>query len=111
VNNSRCPIFASPFSLLDFRFSIDAGFYDNFGVHLASLWLLRHLRAIEDFTSGVVVIEIRAFRYGTTRRYFLDPHVEDTMPEGPQFKDAIRRRTPDRLAQAVTWASRPSRHS
>jgi predicted acylesterase/phospholipase RssA len=40
---------------------VDAGYYDNFGVNLASMWLAEHREAIVAETSGVVLIQIRAF--------------------------------------------------
>lgn len=86
---------------------IDAGFYDNFGVGLAVQWILRHEAAIRRHTSGVALIETRAFRYGTTRRHFLDPDVEDELPEGPLEPGQVRRRPPDPAGVAASWASAP----
>lgn len=40
---------------------VDAGYFDNFGINAAALWLYRHKRAIEKHTSGVVIVEIRAY--------------------------------------------------
>jgi hypothetical protein len=40
---------------------VDAGYFDNFGVNLAALWLLENKEAIEEFTSGVVLVEVRAY--------------------------------------------------
>jgi hypothetical protein len=40
---------------------VDAGYFDNFGVNLAALWLLENRKAVEEFTSGVVLVEVRAF--------------------------------------------------
>jgi len=40
---------------------VDAGYFDNFGINLAALWLYRHKQAILDHTSGVVIVEIRAY--------------------------------------------------
>jgi hypothetical protein len=51
---------------------VDTGYYDNYGAHLASLWLLHHQKAIREYTSGVLVLEIRAYRNGYARRHFQD---------------------------------------
>jgi hypothetical protein len=51
---------------------VDAGYFDNFGVDVAGLWMLRHEQAIRDNTSGVVLIEIRAYRNSYMRTHFQD---------------------------------------
>ena len=38
---------------------VDAGYYDNYGVNLAALWLSKMRSWLEANTSGVVVIQIR----------------------------------------------------
>jgi hypothetical protein len=55
---------------------VDAGYYDNFGVDVAAMWLYRHEKAIREHTSGVVVIEIRAFRNDHARWHFTDTEAE-----------------------------------
>jgi hypothetical protein len=55
---------------------VDAGYYDNYGVSVASLWLHRHREALREHTSGVVLIEIRAFRSGYARWHFRDRNDE-----------------------------------
>jgi hypothetical protein len=40
---------------------VDAGYFDNFGVNLAALWLMENRKAVEEYTSGVVLVEVRAF--------------------------------------------------
>lgn len=107
--NASFPFISPAVSLPTFppRRVIDAGFYDNFGVGLAAQWLLRHEDAIKKFTSGVVLIESRAYRYGTTRRYFLDPEVEEELPEGRLDREQVKRRPRDPVAAAASWASSP----
>jgi hypothetical protein len=51
---------------------VDTGYYDNYGAHVAALWLLHHRQAIREYTSGVLVVEIRAYRNGYARRHFQD---------------------------------------
>jgi hypothetical protein len=51
---------------------VDTGYYDNYGVHIAGLWLLHHQKAIREYTSGVLLLEIRAYRNGYARRHFQD---------------------------------------
>ncbi|WP_165251136.1 patatin-like phospholipase family protein [Paludisphaera soli] len=38
---------------------VDAGYYDNYGVHLANAWLLQNREWIRRHTSGVLVLQIR----------------------------------------------------
>jgi len=44
------------------RHVVDAGYYDNYGVNLASSWINSHRGWIRDNAAGVLVIQIRAFR-------------------------------------------------
>lgn len=41
------------------RHVVDAGYWDNFGVHTAVTWIERNLPWLQQNTSGVVVIQIR----------------------------------------------------
>jgi hypothetical protein len=54
---------------------VDTGYYDNYGTHIAGLWLLFHQQAIRTYTSGVLLIEIRAYRNGYARRHFQDQEI------------------------------------
>ena len=38
---------------------VDAGYYDNYGINLASQWLLKQRSWLREHTSGVIVIQIR----------------------------------------------------
>ncbi len=40
---------------------VDAGYFDNFGVNLAALWLLANHDAVREYTSGVVLVEVLAY--------------------------------------------------
>lgn len=40
---------------------VDAGYYDNYGVNIVAAWLWKHQNAIRRHTSGVAIVEIRAF--------------------------------------------------
>jgi hypothetical protein len=40
---------------------VDAGYFDNYGVNLAALWLYRNRAAVRKYCGGVAVVEIRAF--------------------------------------------------
>jgi hypothetical protein len=55
---------------------VDAGYYDNFGVDVAAMWLYRHEAAVREYTSGVLVVEIRAFRNDHARWHFQDTEAE-----------------------------------
>lgn len=51
---------------------VDAGYYDNYGVDLAAMWLHRNQVAVRENTSGVVLVQIRAYRLGYSGRHFRD---------------------------------------
>jgi hypothetical protein len=40
---------------------VDAGYFDNYGVNLASAWLYKHRAAVRANCSGVGIVEIRGF--------------------------------------------------
>src|SRR5947207_10855785 len=60
---------------------VDAGYYDNFGVNLAAMWLIRNEAVIREHTSGVAVIEIRAYRNWYARWHFQDQEAEKYRPD------------------------------
>lgn len=38
---------------------VDAGYYDNYGVHLANAWILQNREWLKEHTSGVLVVQTR----------------------------------------------------
>jgi hypothetical protein len=40
---------------------VDAGYFDNFGINLAAAWVWLYREEIKQHTSGVVIVEIRAY--------------------------------------------------
>jgi hypothetical protein len=61
--NATFPL-ASPAVSLPFcppRRVVDAGYYDNYGVDLATSWIYEHQDWIRENTSGVALIQIRAY--------------------------------------------------
>jgi hypothetical protein len=40
---------------------IDAGVYDNYGINLAADWILQNAEWLAEHTSGVVLVQVRAF--------------------------------------------------
>jgi hypothetical protein len=40
---------------------VDAGYYDNYGLAVLSGWLIQNRTAVEKHTSGVLVVQVRAF--------------------------------------------------
>ncbi len=44
------------------RHAVDAGYYDNYGINLATAWVFSHRAWIARNTSGVLVVQSRAFR-------------------------------------------------
>lgn len=47
---------------------IDAGYFDNYGVDLAADWVLAHSIWLKENTSGVILIQIRAYPIASTKR-------------------------------------------
>ncbi|HEX4613531.1 MAG TPA: hypothetical protein VH092_35440 [Urbifossiella sp.] len=86
---------------------VDAGYYDNFGVDLAAMWLLRNEAAIREHTSGVAVVEIRAYRNGYARWHFQDEEDGRKKPDPTQGENQKPRRDRDALTAALEWISTP----
>jgi hypothetical protein len=84
---------------------VDAGYYDNFGTNLAAMWLYRHREAVAKYTSGVVVIEIRAHRNGYARWHFQDTEAERNHPDPDNPFPRPKR---DLLAEALEWFVTPA---
>jgi hypothetical protein len=93
---------------------VDAGYYDNHGANLAAMWLYRHEKAIREHTSGVVIIEIRAYRNGYQRWHFQDKEAEKTNPDPRMTKvdegkaQSQPRRSRDALTASLEWLSTPA---
>jgi hypothetical protein len=62
---------------------VDAGYYDNYGIDLAAEWLYRHLDAVRQHTSGVLILEVRAYPSAAERTQFL-------REDGPDLLGALR---------------------
>jgi hypothetical protein len=57
----------------------DAGYYDNYGVNLAASWAFANRRWIREQTSGLALIQIRAYESEALRkRLWVEPREEDT---------------------------------
>jgi hypothetical protein len=87
---------------------VDAGYYDNFGVNVAAMWLLRNEAALREHTSGVAVIEIRAYRNWYARWHFQDQEAEKYHPDPSRGDDQVPRRDEDAVAAALEWLSTPA---
>lgn len=92
---------------------VDAGYYDNYGINLAAMWLFRHHKAIKEYTSGVLLVEIRAYRNGYSRRHFQDAEVKrslkhtrnlDETEDQPKTEPAKR----DLVSQSVEGLATPA---
>lgn len=60
---------------------VDAGYFDNFGINFVSMWLHHHKKEFLEHTSGVVIVEIRAYpRREEKLRYKV------TQPDGTEDK-------------------------
>ncbi len=84
---------------------VDAGYYDNYGVNLAARWLYRHEPALREYTSGVVLIEVRAYRNGYARWHFQDKEAEKSQPD--PNREGAPRRDRDALEATLEWLSTP----
>jgi hypothetical protein len=62
---------------------VDAGYFDNYGMNLAAVWLYKHREFIKEHTSGVVIIEIRAYPRRNEKLRFdtRDPNKGPLKPE------------------------------
>src|SRR6185369_14477999 len=55
---------------------VDAGYYDNYGVDLLCSWVSKSCAWINENTSGVALIQIRAYPSETRRLEYFDPDRE-----------------------------------
>jgi hypothetical protein len=62
---------------------VDAGYYDNFGVNIAVAWLFHNSTWLAQHTSGVVLVQVRAFM---GRRERLGP----ALPTTPSIVDGLQ---------------------
>jgi hypothetical protein len=72
---------------------VDAGYYDNYGLNLVALWIWKHREDLKKYTSGVAIIEIRAFPLHKAGSQFgaIDPQtgtLEKNAQSGDLFTDA-----------------------
>src|SRR5262249_54017194 len=93
---------------------VDAGYYDNFGVNLAAMWLLRNEGGVRKHTSGGGVVEIRAYRNGYARWHFQDREKDgparDPREEGEDNpgRPEMPRRDRGALEASLEWLSTPA---
>ena len=80
---------------------VDAGYFDNFGVNLAAVWLSRNRELIRLHTSGVVVVEIRAYPR-RAEKLFTDPV---NAPDPAVKRDAKEaKREKEKRQELFSWA-------
>ena len=63
---------------------VDAGYYDNYGVDIAAAWLFRNSKWLVKNTSGIALVQIRAFM-GRRERLGTAVPSEETIANGLQF--------------------------
>jgi hypothetical protein len=101
--NATFPVVSPAVSLPTFppRRLVDAGIYDNYGVNLAALWLLKHQAAVRKYTSGVALVQVRAFPLHDARNRFasFDPNTGTLAAKPPRG---------DLLADSLAAASAPA---
>jgi hypothetical protein len=78
---------------------------------MATLWLLHHRRAIREYTSGVLVLEIRAYRNGYARRHFQDREtLAAQLAQRPDMEGEPRgeARSKDLVSQSIEGLATPA---
>jgi hypothetical protein len=73
---------------------VDAGLYDNYGVSLAARWIFENREVLKENTSGVALIQIRAFPLHRARNSFaaIDPttgKLQEKVDTGDLFTDTL----------------------
>lgn len=81
---------------------VDAGYFDNFGINLAAVWLHHNRDKIREHTSGVVIVEIRAY---PRRKEKLLINMESLAGEEPLPASAKR---PELFTWAMSEVSTPA---
>ena len=80
------------------RHVVDAGYYDNYGVNLATAWIVSHRLWIKEHAAGVLVVQARAFR-SEMRLKLLSEDIRPSSPidagkditiQSPWLKGAVR---------------------
>lgn len=89
------------------RHVVDAGYYDNYGVNLAAAWIASHRDWISRRTSGVLVVQARAFR-NEMRLKILRAEIRST-PTAPESPVGFQRWV-DRSAAVVRFFPRLISH-
>lgn len=90
---------------------VDTGYYDNYGANIAALWMLHHRQALREYTSGVLVVEIRAYRNGYARRHFQDSErLAALLNTGPEMEGEPRgeARSRDLVSQCIEGLATPA---
>ncbi len=62
---------------------VDAGYFDNYGINLAALWLHRHRDAVLRYCSGVAIVEVRGFPLEAEKTGFGEAEEGGRGPVGP----------------------------
>ncbi|MBM3982326.1 MAG: patatin-like phospholipase family protein [Planctomycetes bacterium] len=61
---------------------VDAGYFDNFGINFAAMWLNHYKKEICEHTSGVVIVEIRAYPRREEKLRYKVTQPDGTLDEG-----------------------------
>ena len=66
---------------------VDAGYLDNYGINTAVAWIYHHRQTLATQTSGVVLIQVRAYPGGRDRLEFPEPFIPfgEKLGRGFQF--------------------------
>jgi hypothetical protein len=79
---------------------VDAGYYDNYGVNLATTWAYLNHPWITENTSGLGLVQIRAFPSEARRKRFFDPDRDAPLGWAGRIFSAIR--------SAFQWLTSPA---
>jgi hypothetical protein len=85
------------------RRPVDAGYYDNYGVDLACSWAYEQSRWLREHTSGVALVQIRAYPSERRRQEYYDPDRDAPPPAGPSRWSRLKRAVAGSFAPRVAF--------
>ena len=89
---------------------VDAGYFDNFGINLAAAWLWRFRKEIVEHTSGVVIVEVRAYPRRMEKLYVNPENAKNAKlaSDGDDQSSAPKLKKPESMIWALSEVSTPA---
>ncbi len=84
---------------------IDAGFLDNYGIDIATEWLERNRQWLLDNTSGVILLQIRAYPLG--EEYEGDDPDENMVEQAPNGEGNLLQEMLRGVSSGMQWLTTP----